>query len=598
MGSLTALVESQVNDGAAVALAVVAAAFAGAILAGFLRVPKPIGYLIAGIAVGPVGLSWVDDRNQVELAAEIGVTLLLFAVGLELSFRELARNLRAALLIGLGEAILVGGVILAASGVMDLSPAAVLVLASAAGISSTAAGVVLVSDPTRRVSVLAPVAIGILIVQDALAIVAIAVVPSLDSADPDVLITAVLGVAAALGLLLMILPLAAGATTVAMRFLGSRIDRELFLVAVLTVVGAAAAGTAAMGLSPAIGAFVAGLLIRQSGFAQQALRETVGLRDVFAAVFFVSIGLLFEPSVAKDELGLVLLLIGAVMFVKFGAVTLLAWFTGLPLQASLLLGVLLANAGEFSFVVVDVAGESVLTESQASALVFVVVVSLITSSVVAGLGSIRRRGLDDADADSIVVVGFGRFGRHIAQELRSTGRSVVVIERDAQAATQAKADGFQTIWGDITQRRVFRQAGRPPVVVVTPGGSTGAGITESISSWLPYTTRVVAAAMPSRLASLGIDLTVLDVDRQVAKNVSDLVGEALERPAEQFVLRTESGTMRFPPRRKPSRSRWPSLLAWASHRPGECRTCQGRGRQLVWPSTVTCPACKGTGRSA
>ncbi len=120
MGSLTALIETQVNEGAAVALAVVVAAFAGAILAGFLRVPKPIGYLVAGIAVGPVGLSWVDDRDQVELAAEIGVTLLLFAVGLELSFRELTRNLRAALLIGLGQAFVVGGVILAASGAMDI----------------------------------------------------------------------------------------------------------------------------------------------------------------------------------------------------------------------------------------------------------------------------------------------------------------------------------------------------------------------------------------------------------------------------------------------------------------------------------------------
>ena len=522
---------SQANENAGVALAVVAAAFAGAIIAGVLRAPKPIGYLIAGVAVGPVGLSWVDDRDQVTLAAEVGVTLLLFAVGLELSFRELSRNLRAALLIGLGEALLVGAVVVIAAGFLDVSPAGALVLASAAGISSTAAGVVLVSDPRGRAAVLAPMAIGILIVQDAIAIVAIALVPSLDEAEPDVIVTAVLGVAAALGLLLMVLPLAAAATSAAMRALGSRIDRELFLVAVLTLVGGAAAGSAAIGLSPAIGAFVAGLLIRQSGYAHQALSETLGLRDLFAAVFFVSIGLLFEPSVATDEPQLVLLLLGAVIFVKLFAVAAIARLTGLPIQAALLLGVILANAGEFSFVVVDVADESVLSETQFSALVFVVVVSLLLSNIVAGVGNVRRTRLKDRPEDTVAIVGFGRFGREVANELRSEGRDVVVIEHDPQAAARAQADGFHTVWGDVTQRRVLRDVGRPAAIVISPGGAAGARIVETIAEWLPRTTRVVAAVMPSHLASLGIDLTVLDIDRQVARDVSSLVDQALSRPA-------------------------------------------------------------------
>lgn len=591
---------AEAPEGSLVALAVVAAAAAGALIAGLTRFPKPAGYLVGGILLGPGGFGLVDDREQIEVAAEIGVALLLFSVGLELSLRELARNLRWALVIGLGQALFVGVVVYAGTVALDVPATGALVLAGAAGLSSTAAGVALISGPSGRLASLATVAIGVLIVQDILAIVIIATVPAVSAGETDVLLTALLNLGLALAAILAIIPVAAGISGVVMQGLARRVDRELFLVATLAAVGGAAAGAALLGLSPAVGAFVAGLLIRQSGFGEQALLETGSLRDVFAAIFFVSVGLLFRPSIIMDEPQLVVMLIIGAVAMKFMAIAMLARYSQLPWAAALTLGVVLANAGEFSFVVVDVADPTVLSEEQVSALVFTVVFSVLLSSLVAGLGDWSSRLRTKIPEGAIAIVGYGRVGRALALAIRDEAE-IVIVDRNAAEAALAQADGLPAIWSDVMHAGVISRLRKPKAIVVTPAGVAGVSIVEALARGPAAAAKIISLSSPPKPGSLGLDLAVVDADRRVVTDIKHVIDASLGSPFESPVLRSRTGVVRYLPPQRPeppgATRRLIRFFSWAGPQPGECKECSGRGRRFSWPVTTTCKVCAGSGRA-
>ncbi|GAB4326909.1 MAG: monovalent cation:proton antiporter family protein [Dehalococcoidia bacterium] len=597
----TLFLETGVGNAGQVAIVIAAAAFAGALLASTLGVPKIAGYLVVGAIVGPAGLDWISDPDRTRFAAELGVAMLIFVVGVELSLRELLHNLRASLLIAGGQFLVVGALVGLGALALDVGGGGAFVLGGAAGLSSTAAGLALVVS-LGRARQIAPVAVGVLIAQDIVAVILIGVVPSLTTGEADELAVAVFRVLLFVGLAVPVVPIAAWLAGIVFRFVAVRVDRELFVIGLMATIAILAAGAVQLGLSVALGAFVAGLVVSQSGYSQSAIRETEALRDVFAAAFFVSAGLLFDPDALAAEPGLAGLLVAGTVVVKFGAIALLARLAGLDWGIAVALGVLLANIGEFSFVVVSVADEAVVSADAQGVVVFTVAVSLLVTAGLTALGG-RRERLDGVpDGDAVVLVGYGRLGRRVAEELRARNVPLVVVERDPVLAALARRDGYPAIWADAGQRATIKRLGGGRVFVVTDGNvQTANAFIERLAMLAPNARVVTLTAPEEKLASLGLDLTIVDADRAASLNVAQAVQEARARPVEPFTVRSHGTRIRFPYNRgairQPLRERlFNALLSPPVRTSDSCAACNGRGRRFVNGTFTRCTVCGGDGR--
>lgn len=591
------------TDTAQLLFFLVVAAAGGAIAASLLRVPKVAGYLLAGALVGPAGLRLVHDPEQTRFVAEFGLALLLFAVGVELSLRELWSSLRAGLLVGFGELVAVGAVTFPLAQTLGLSAQGSLLLAGAAGMSSTAAVLALLGTLGERGQRIAPTIVAVAVLQDIVAVVLIGAGPRLTVGADTLAFAATLArILLAIVGLGVALPVLALLVHWGLRFVVQQVDRELFLITVVAGIGLIAAATLELGLSVALGAFLAGLVMSESGYAEQALAETHALKSVFAATFFVSAGLLVDPNVVADEAPLFGLLVGTAVVLKFAAIAVLARLSGWRWQPALLIGALLANVGEFSFAVAEAAPAAVLPAGPRAALVTTVMVSLLLTS---GLAALLARGAMPAARPSpadVILIGYGRLGRQVARLLRERGVGVFVVERDADLARLAAMDGFPAFWGDASQRALLRRLGRGRVYLVTPTGQVGADLVATLAELAPGARVVTASAPEGRLSRLGLDLTIVDVDTPAAQQVAAAVERALATAAQPYTVRSAAGTFRFAIGRPERAPRWWRRVAadWlrppAARAAERCPACQGRGRRLVEGRFVTCSVCGGDGR--
>lgn len=593
-----------VGNAGEVAIVIAGAAFAGALIASTLGLPKIAGYLVLGAVVGPAGLDWISDPDSTRFAAELGVAMLIFVVGVELSLSELLHNLKASVLIAAGQFLVVGGVVGLGALALGFGGGGAFVLGGAAGLSSTAAGLALVVS-LGRARRIAPIAVGVLIVQDIVAVILIGVVPSLSTGEADELAVAVFRVLLLVGLAVPAVPVAAWLAGIVFRFVAIRVDRELFVIGLMATIAILAAGAVQLGLSVALGAFVAGLVVSQSGYAQSAIRETEALRDVFAAAFFVSAGLLFEPEALSAEPGLAGLLVVSTVVLKFGVIAGMARLAGLDWGIAVALGVLLGNIGEFSFVVASVADEAIVTADALGVVVFTVAVSLLVTAVLTAVGGRRDRqgGLPAGDAgDAVVLIGYGRLGRRVAEELGKRSVPLVVVERDPVLAGLARRDGYPAIWADAGQRSTVRRLGGGRVFIVTDGNvQTANALVERLAVLAPSARVVTLTAPEEKLASLGLDLTIVDADRAASQNVAQAVEEALARVPEPFTVRSHGTRIRFPYDRgalRPSlRERLVNALLPPPVRASDrCPACNGRGRRFASGTFTRCTVCGGDGR--
>lgn len=595
--------DTGVGNAGEVAIVIAAAAFAGALIASTFGIPKIAGYLVVGAVVGPAGLDWISDPDSTRFAAELGVAMLIFVVGVELSLGELLHNVRASLLIAVGQFVVVGAVVGLGALALGFSGGGAFVLGGAAGLSSTAAGLALVVS-LGRARQIAPIAVGVLIVQDIVAVILIGVVPSLTSGEAHELAVAVFRVVLFVALAVPVVPVAAWFAGIVFRFVAVRVDRELFVIGLMATIAILAAGAVQLGLSVALGAFVAGLVVSQSGYAQSAVRETEALRDVFAAAFFVSAGLLFDPDALAAEPGLAALLVVGTVVVKFAVIGGMGRLAGLDWSIAIALAVLLANIGEFSFVVVSVADEAVVSADARGVVVFTVAVSLLVTAVLTALGG-RREGRDVVpDGDAAVLIGYGRLGRRVAEELRARNVPLVVVERDPVLAALARRDGYPAIWADAGQRATIRRLGGGRVFIITDGNvQTANALVERLAALAP-TARVVSLTAPEeKLASLGLDLTIVDADRAAGRNVAQAVVEAMARAPEPYTVRSHGARIRFPYDRRVLRPSFRerivnALLAPPVRASDSCPACNGRGRRFVSGTFTRCTVCGGDGRRA
>ena len=478
------------HDSALIATVAVglAIAFALGLVATRLGLPPLVGYLVAGIAVAPFAPAYVAESGFTTQAAELGVVLLMFGVGLHFSLSDLAA-VRRVVVPGAIVQTLVTGLFVALLGHgWGWSWGSALVMGLALGVAST---VVLLKGLEQRDSLDSPegrLGVGWLVVEDLTMVVALvllpAVAPALRGAASDASGTAALAlpVAIAMGKIALFVAL--------MVFVGRRVvpwllervarvgSRELFTLAVLgTALGVGAVAAQFFGVSFALGAFFAGAVISESEVSQRAAAEALPMRDTFAVIFFVSVGMLFDPRVLVRDTSRVLALVAVIVLWKSALAFTLLRILNQSRRTSLVVAAALGQIGEFSFVVAALGVSLGLFSREQQGLVIAAALIAITVNgpIVSAATRIARRPRKqevalrravDAEPGTprpplvghVVLIGHGRVGATVAEALTRAGQRYVVVEEQERIIGGLRKRGERAIMGDATRADVLERA--------------------------------------------------------------------------------------------------------------------------------------------
>jgi CPA2 family monovalent cation:H+ antiporter-2 len=453
-----------------------AAALVGGMLAHRLRQPVILGYLLVGVAAGPSVLGLMTDLSLVNTMATVGVALLMFTLGLETSltqFRQVGK-------IGLWGSIfqiivtfLVGW--LAVSLVFHWRLDEGILFGLIISLSSTAVCLKLLLDRGEVDSVHGRIMIAILILQDVSVVIMMVVVPLLSGQLQNVPLTLGETVAKTLGFTglaiisgLWLLPWLMGK-------LGGVRSKELFLLTVLVLCLGSAAGTQIIGLSTVFGSFLVGLVLRQTRFIHQALAEITPLRDIFATLFFVSLGMLLDPFFVLNNWRAILIIIALIIVIKGLTVFGVVRTFGFSNRIAFISAAGLFQIGEFGFILAQSGVNAGFVSDDfysliiASAILTMLLTPIslaVATRLYARFGRISegilisdapRSNLAGA-AKSVVLAGYGRIGQSIAQGLEKAGIPYSVIDLDPERIAEAQAAGRTYIYGDASNPRVLQHA--------------------------------------------------------------------------------------------------------------------------------------------
>ncbi len=474
-----------------------------------------LGYLLAGTLLGPNALDLMPNHRAVATIAELGVALLLFTIGLEFSWRRL-RTIGSIALGGGTVQVLVTGTL--AAGVcltLGLGGRPALAVGAMIALSSTACVLRLLVRRAEIDGVYGRNALGILLLQD-IAVVPLVLVVTALGGDSSSSVAQIgwemgraIGVAALLVAVLFLL--LNYVVPLLLRAKEAALNRDLpILLAIVTVVGAAWASDK-LGLSPALGAFIAGLLLAESPFATQIRADIAPLRTLFVTLFFSSIGMLSNPAWVLEHWALVVAVVAAIVFGKTVVISGVARLLRSSPGHALATGICLAQVGEFSFVLAEVARHGQLIDGDLFELIVAATVGtlFLTPYLVALaphlatiVGRLSARGpqmlhpLDETSpqpdeelSGHIVIVGFGPAGQRIAETLMQRYRSLlVVVELNTKSADVARTYGLRTYIGDATRTEVLEHlhVERARTVAVTvPDPAAARHVIEGVRSLSP-----------------------------------------------------------------------------------------------------------------
>lgn len=438
------------------------AAVAGAAVALRLRQPIIVGYIVAGIVIGPFTPGVMGDSAAIAELAEVGIILLMFVVGAQLSLRELVRDSRLAIVGGLLQVavmVALGYVIGRALGWGSLEAYAFGAVVSNS--SSTVLGKVLL-DRGELDSRHARIGLAWSSVQDISTVVLVALLSVASSDATEV--GPLLGKAALFFCVLV--PLGFWIFPRILHSAALPRSREFFALTTVTLALVLAVGATLLGISLALGAFLAGVVVGESTVSHRILGDVIPLRDIFSGIFFVSIGMLLDPQVLVDAWAPVLLTVTLIIVVKGAVVAAIARWSGSATRTAMLVGACLAQSGEFSFLMARIGLETgVLSEAVFNLLLTATVVSILLSPAVIDLTPRIFRGLQSraarapqpesvpdppvALAGHAVVGGHGRVGGIVCALLGRLQVPFVVIEEDLRAVERLRARGVTALFGDI-----------------------------------------------------------------------------------------------------------------------------------------------------
>ena len=363
-----------------------AAAFVGSLAARLLRLPMLVGYLAAGMIIGPHMLEVIGNQATVESLAEFGVILLLFAVGVEVSFRDVVKLRNIAVFGTLAQIGLMGSIGYGVGRLLGLDTASTVTLALAVSLSSTMVVLKTLNDRGDLLSLHGRILTGMLLVQDLAFIPMIAVLPALSGDGGGFFTELLIGLLKAAAVLGGMALLGGRALTWLLRRVTQLGSREMFILSLVAISFTTAALTSAAGLSAALGAFVAGVLLSETEFGHRTLGEIAPLRDTFAALFFVSLGMLTDPVHIMQDPVPVLAVVALVLVGKFGVTAIIGRAFGYLPHTAMLVGFGMVQIGEFSFLLAATALQLGIVDDELFSLVIVsaVITMALTPGILAG----------------------------------------------------------------------------------------------------------------------------------------------------------------------------------------------------------------------
>jgi CPA2 family monovalent cation:H+ antiporter-2 len=510
-----------------------------------INLPPIVGFLITGVLCGPYGFGLIRNVHDVEALAEIGVILLLFTVGIEFSVQQLIRLRK--FLIGGGGAQVFGTVAIVAllAQLFGLSWPVAIFLGMVVSLSSTAIVLRTLADRGEMDAPHGGAAVAILIFQDLMIVPMVLIAPFLGGTGE--LSTMPLVIAKALAFV--------GGAVLAARYVVPWLlqvvvntrQREVFLLTVILLALGTAWASAAVGLSLALGAFIAGLVISESEYSHQALGEILPLREVFNSLFFVSIGMLFDVRTLVQQPLAVFGALAAVLLIKgvvAGGVTLAS---GRPMRVAIMVGIGLAQIGEFSFVLSKAGLDAGLLDAQLNQLFLAVAVATMAITPLTMRAAPRLAAWIDRSiplslhrthvtpvvpddrlrdlTDHVIIVGYGLNGRNLARVLHRSGIRFVVIDLNPETVRSERARGRPILYGDATREEILQHAG------ITNARSLVIAISDAIAS---RSSVVTARRLNPALHILVRTRYVKEMEPLLALGTDEVVSEEFETSVEIF----------------------------------------------------------------
>ncbi len=548
------------------------------LVANVLKVSPIVGYLVAGIAVGPFTPGFVGDSSLANQLSEIGVILLMFGVGLHFSIKDLL-SVRAIALPGAVAQIVTATAIGAGMAhLMGWSLGTGLVFGLSLSVASTVVLLRALEERNALQSSEGKIAVGWLIVEDLAMVLALVMLPALaETLGGDASSIHAPGTSSGSTAITLAITLAKVALFVALALVvGTRFvpwllvrvtrtgSRELFTLSVLAIaLGIAYGSSAAFGVSFALGAFFAGVILSESELAHQAGNDSLPLKDAFAVLFFVSVGMLFDPTVLVREPVAVLAVVAIIMLGKSVAAFAIVLLFRHPLRTALIVSASLAQIGEFSFILASLGAALGLMPSDARDLILAgAILSIALNPLTfAGvqpltrffearprlLALIERRGAEkhrktvsplSGLENHAILVGFGRVGSAIGPVIKEQGLPLAVIERDHLMLGNAQALGVPTLEGDAAAPGVLEAASLDKarlLVVATPDSFQARRIVERARELKPgidIVVRTHSDGEVEKLEALGANRVVMG-ERELARGMTEYALRSLGVPAER-----------------------------------------------------------------
>ncbi|WP_018987533.1 cation:proton antiporter [Methylophilus methylotrophus] len=453
-----------------------------------LGLPAMLAYFMIGIVLGPHALGLLEDEESGRQVAEFGIVFLMFSIGLEFSLPKLYAMRKTLFGLGGGQVVLTLLASLVLGKLAGLSLTSAFIIGAAITMSSTAIVSKILMERVDLNSRHGRLSIGVLLFQDLAVIPILVLIQTLGSHSDNWLDVLGLTLFKSSVLLFLLFRFGKNALNFWFELVAKQRSRELFVLNVLMVTLLMAAATNFVGLSYALGAFVAGMLISETKYRYQVESDIAPFRDILLGLFFISVGMLLDVSVLVDHVALIVFLLIFFLLFKIGLIAFLTRFYGFEMGVGVRTGIILGQAGEFSFVVLALGLQTKLIDGNALQLVLSVAVlsMLVAPFLIQNNGRIARALVKSYTRNSIKVVdqiqehsqdlrdhviicGYGRSGQYLGRFLREENIPYVALDMDASRVQEAAAAGENVIYGDAGRRSVLEAAGlgRAKAVIVS-----------------------------------------------------------------------------------------------------------------------------------
>ena len=443
------------------------------------RIPAIVGFLLAGVVIGPVGFGLIEEVGQVETLADIGLALLLFTIGIEFSLKTVAAMQRRILLAALSQVLLTISVVAAIAVAAGTGWGAAVFFGFLVTMSSTAIVLRAFQDRGEINALHGRLASGTLLFQDLCIVPMMLILPFLGQAAEVRAVDILWAIGKSILALALIIWVARKLLPRLLRQIALLRNREIFVLVIVLICVGTAWLSAKFGLSLALGALIAGLVISESELSHQVVADVLPLRDCFSGIFFISIGMLFDPgTLGRDWLTPVVELL-LLLIIKTGVTSLVFWYFYRSSRLSLLLGLSLAQIGEFSFVLAKAGvGHQLLNAAQEQIFLAASILSMAATPFLipaAHAFTHRRhrfsgeksRAVQALDSDAppprtdghVIIVGYGLNGQNLARVLRESAIPYRMLELDPELVRRGRIAGEPIDFGDGTRANILRDAG-------------------------------------------------------------------------------------------------------------------------------------------